>query len=156
MKQKRCFWHASVLHKCFGIFICRPDNAVKAQLWLELNGYSTGVFVQEIVDLLNFVVPHCRGNFHVVGTAITLIHALQMEEHAVVHTPLHAFPDYFNHMFKDLVPADSAQREGMQFLIRWWLNIFSLANATLHHNVLAFSKYQPTAGFRVQGLRVRV
>ena len=45
--------------------------AVKAELCKELNWDGTGGFVQEFVDLLAFVVPDCRGSFHVWGTAIT-------------------------------------------------------------------------------------
>ena len=45
--------------------------AVKAELCEELNWDGTGGFVQEFVDLLAFVVPDCRGSFHVWGTAIT-------------------------------------------------------------------------------------
>ena len=40
-------------------------HAIKAQLCVELNGDCTGGFVQEFVDLLAFVVPDCRGSFHV-------------------------------------------------------------------------------------------
>ena len=46
-------------------------HAIKAQLCVELNGDCTGGFVQEFVDLLAFVVPDCRGSFHVWGTALT-------------------------------------------------------------------------------------
>ena len=49
----------------------QTNNAVEAKLRVELNRDSTGGFVQEFVDLLAFVVPDCRGSFHVWGTAIT-------------------------------------------------------------------------------------
>ena len=45
--------------------------AIEAQLCIELNGDGTGGFVQEFVDLLAFVVPDCRGSFHVWVTALT-------------------------------------------------------------------------------------
>ena len=47
--------------------------AVEAELCSEpeLNWDCMGGIVQEFVDLLAFVVPYCRGLFHVWGFAIT-------------------------------------------------------------------------------------
>ena len=45
--------------------------AIEVQLSIELNGDSTGGFIQELVSLLAFVVQDCSGSFHVWGTALT-------------------------------------------------------------------------------------
>lgn len=56
------------MHK-YSVHALAPAYAVEAQLWL--NGDCMRGFVQEFVDLLVFVVPDCRGSFHIWGTAIT-------------------------------------------------------------------------------------
>ena len=65
-----------------------PAYAVQAELCVELNGDGTGGFVQEFVDLLAFVVPDCRGSFHVWGTAIT------SDFCALLHSSTQGFQSY--------------------------------------------------------------
>ena len=83
-----------------------PAFAVEAELCIELNGNGTGGSVQEFVDLLAFVVPDCRGSFHVWGTAITPDKCESEQFFTQFYILL---LKGFNHMLKDFVPKILAQ-----------------------------------------------
>ena len=79
-----------------------PAYAIEAQLCVELNGDCTGGFVQEFVDLLAFVVPDCRGSFHVWGTALTPDKCESEQFFTQFYILL---LKGFNHMLKDFIPC---------------------------------------------------
>ena len=78
-----------------------PAYAIKVQLFVELNGDGTRGFVQEFVNLLAFVVPDCRGSFHVWGTGLTPDKCKSEQFFTQFYILL---LKGFNHLFKDFTP----------------------------------------------------